>query len=202
MLASPLASAQQESSLLKKRQKELREQTQQTTVGLRELPGVHKIGDVFRISCIDDAWVLSTTMRPSRPTQPARLTVAGLEGHSVLTLSDVIRENVPESFTFTHTSFTDSRAVQVSSHVTLSYGTLSLGRYAQLMDGYHNVTLSQGNIYDDEPGGSSVPARQRGVKFTVQVGNSQGASQTNITYVAGDFKTLRREHPKEVDYYL
>lgn len=199
-LLLPVALAEDAPPTLKKRQKELCEQYTQSTIGLRELSGSYKLRDVLRISEVGNNWVLTTAIRPTRPTQPARLSIEGLEGISVLTLSDSIKDNIPESFTFTHTHFNDSRAVQVSSHATLSYGTLSLGRYAQLIDGYHHVTFRQGDIYDDDA--SAAAAGRGGVKFTVQVGDSNGTSQTNISYVAADFKTLRREHPREIDLYL
>jgi hypothetical protein len=143
--------------------------------------------------------MLSTNMPVTHRNQPVRLKIESLEGVNVLTMSASSRKKTPDTFTFTNTNFSDPRAVQIATHLTLNYGTLIMGRYAQLLDGYHNVTLNQGNIFDDDFG------RARGrtaVQFSVQIGDSQGASQTNIQYIAPDFATLRRQHPKEVDQYL
>jgi len=198
VLAFALQSAHaQNQQLLQKRQKEQRDQSEQTSRGIRELPGAFKPRDVFDIRVEKNSWVLTTNL-PATSRAPMRLKVEGLEGVNVLQITASSKNRTPAEFTFTNTSFSDPRAVQVASHLTLKYGTLSMGRYAQLLDGYHNVTLSQGNILDDVFGRVGLA----GVQFSVQIGDSQGTSQTNIQYIAPDFATLRRQHPKEIDQYL
>jgi hypothetical protein len=196
LLAFQIAQAQDQ-KLLQKRQRELRDQSEQTTRGIYELAGTHKLRDVFDLRADKNAWKLSSNMTLAQRT-PVRLKIEGLEGVNVLTMSASSKNKAPDTFTFTNTNFTDPRAVQVATHLTLNYGTLIMGRYAQLLDGYHNVTLNQGNIFEDDFGRAGRTA----VQFSVQIGDSQGTSQTNIQYLAPDFATLRRQHPKEIDQYL
>ena len=196
----------QNQQLLQKRQKELRDQSEQTTRGIRELSGNFKLRDVFDVRAEKTGWVLTSNLSASQRNQPVRLKIDGLEGVNVLTMSASSKGKSPDAFTFTNTNFSDPRAVQIATHLTLNYGTLIMGRYAQLLDGYHNVTLNQGeNIFEDELGrthGNSGGAGRRAVQFSVQIGDSQGTSQTNLQYIAPDFATLRRQHPQEVDQYL
>ena len=189
----------QNQQLLQKRQRELRDQSEQTTRGIKELPGTFKLRNVFDVRADKTFWVLTSGMPLGERNQPVRLKIDGLDGVNVLTMSASAKNKTPDTFTFTNTNFSDPRAVQIATHLTLNYGTLIMGRYAQLLDGYHNVTLNQGNIFDDDfgrAGGRSA------VQFSVQIGDSQGTSQTNIQYIAPDFATLRRQHPKEVNEYL
>lgn len=196
----------QNQQLLQKRQKELRDQSEQTTRGIRELSATYKLREVFDVRAQKGGWVLTTNMPPSQRNQPVRLKIEGLDGVNVLTMSQNNKGKSPDAFTFTNTNFSDPRAVQVATHLTFNYGTLIMGRYAQLLDGYHNVTLNQGgNLFEDELGRTARVAGATGrsaVQFSVQIGDSQGTSQTNIQYIAPDFATLRRQHPKEVDQYL
>ncbi len=200
-LALALQSAHaQNQGLLQKRQRELRDQSEQTTRGIRELPGTFTLRDVFEVRAnSNNAWVLTSNMFVSHFTQPVRVKVDGIDGVNVLTITPSGKSKTPDRFTFTNTNFSDPRAVQVATHLTLNYGTLTVGRYAQLLDGYHNVTLNQGNVLDEDFG---RPAGRTTVQFSVQIGDSQGTSQTNIQYIAPDFATLRRQHPKEIDQYL
>jgi hypothetical protein len=189
----------QNQQLLQKRQRELRDQSEQTTRGIKELPGTFKIREVFDVRADKTFWVLTSAMPLGERNQPVRLKIDGLDGVNVVSMSASATNKTPDTFTFTNTNFSDPRAVQIATHLTLNYGTLIMGRYAQLLDGYHNVTLNQGNIFDDDfgrAGGRSA------VQFSVQIGDSQGTSQTNIQYIAPDFATLRRQHPKEVNEYL
>ncbi|HEV8605277.1 MAG TPA: hypothetical protein VGQ99_07930 [Tepidisphaeraceae bacterium] len=200
LVAFQFAHAQNQPGLLQKRQKELRDQSEQTTRGIQELPGTYKLRDVLQVRAVNGVWALSSSLPATQRNQPVRLKVDGLEGVNVLTISGVGKNKRPDEFTFTNTNFSDPRAMQVAIHLTLKYGMLNMGRYAQLLDGYHNVTLNQGNIFEDDFG------RQAGgrtaVQFSVQIGDSQGTSQTNIQYIAPDFASLRRQHPKEIDQYL
>jgi hypothetical protein len=198
--AIQFAPAQNQSGLLQK-QKEQRDQFEQTTRGIKELPGTYKLRDVLQVRAVNNTWVLSTNLPPTQRNQPVRLKVDGLEGVNVLTMSGAGKNKSPDTFSFTNTNFSDSRAVPVTTHLTLNYGTLTMGRYAPLLDGgYHHVTLNQGNIFEDEVG------RQAGgrtaVQISVQISDSQGTSQTNIQYIAPDFTSLRRQHPREIDQYL
>ena len=200
-LALPSAHAQNQ-ALLQKRQQEQREQSEQTTRAIREIPGAYKLREVFVVRANNkNAWVLTTNMPPTR-NQPVRLKIEGLEGTNVLSITASGKSKTPDSFNFTNTSFSDPRAVQIGTSLTLNYGTLSMGRYAVLIDGYHNVTLNQGNIFDDDFRGFQGGRDRTGVQFSAQIGDSQGTSQTNIQYIAPDFATLRRQHPKEIDQYL
>jgi len=199
--ALPSAHAQNQ-GLLQKRQREQRELSEQTTRAIREIPGAFRLRDVFEVRANDkNAWVLTTNMPPTR-NQPVRLRIEGLEGSNVLSISGSGKSKTPDSFTFTNTSFSDPRAVQIATSLTLHFGTLSMGRYTVLIDGYHNVTLNQGSIFEDDFRGSQEGRDRTGVQFSVQIGDSQGTSQTNIQYIAPDFATLRRQHPKEIDQYL
>jgi hypothetical protein len=196
-LALALQSAHAQ-NLLQKRQKEQRDQSEQTTRGIRELPGSYKLRDVFDLRADKNTWTLTTNM-PSAQRTPVRLKIDGLEGVSVLTMGPSERHRTPDTFNFTNTNFSDPRAVQVATHLTLNYGTLIMGRYAVLLDGYHNVTLNQGNIFEED---FARAGARTAVQFSVQIGDSQGTSQTNIQYIAPDFATLRRQHPREIDQYL
>jgi hypothetical protein len=199
-LASASQSAlAQNQPLLQKRQHELRDQSEQTTRGIKELPGIFKLREVFDVHADKAFWVLTSGMPLGERNQPVRLKIEGLAGVNVLTMSASGKNKTPDTFTFTNTNFSDPRAVQIATHLTLNYGTLIMGRYAQLLDGYHNVTLNQGNIFDDDFGRA---AGRSAVQFSVQIGDSQGTSQTNIQFIAPDFATLRRQHPKEVNEYL
>jgi hypothetical protein len=207
ILALGLQSAQaQNQALLQKRQKELRDQSEQTTRGIYELPGTYKLRDVFDVRADKNSWTLTTKMPATHRNQPLRLNIDGLHGVNVLTMSASNKNKTPDNFTFTNTNFSDPRAVQVATHLTLNYGNLIMGRYAQLLDGYHNVTLNQGNFLEDDFGRAKDDSGRAGgrtaVQFSVQIGDSQGTSQTNIQYTAPDFATLRRQHPKEIDQYL
>src|SRR4051794_24048336 len=110
-------------NLLQKRQREQRDQSEQTTRGIRELPGAYKLRDVFDIRADKNAWTLTTNM-PRAQRTPVRLKIEGLEGVNVLTMSPSQRNRTPDTFTFTNTNFSDPRAVQVATHLTLNYGTL------------------------------------------------------------------------------
>ena len=200
-LALPSAHAQNQ-ALLQKRQREQREQSEQTIRAIREIPGAYKLREVFEVRANNkNAWVLTTNM-PSTRNQPVRLKIEGLEGSNVLSISGSGNSKTPDIFTFTNTTFSDPRAVQIATSLTLHLGTLSMGRYAVLIDGYHNVTLNQGNLFEDDFRVSQGGRDRTGVQFSVQIGDSQGTSQTNIQYIAPDFATLRRQHPKEIDQYL
>ena len=204
LLAFQCAFAQNQ-ALLQKRQRELRDQSEQTTRGIRELPGTFKLRDVLDVRADKKNWTLTTNM-PRQERTPVRLKIDGLEGVNVLTMNLSEKTRTPDTFTFTNTNFSDPRAVQVATHLTLNYGgTLIIGRYAQLIDGYHNVTLNQGTLFEDALGSavnSPSAAARAAVQFSVQIGDSQGTSQTNLQFVAPDFATLRRQHPKEVDEHL
>jgi hypothetical protein len=205
-LAFVLQSAHaQNQQLLQKLQKEKRDLSDQTTRGIRELPGAYKLRDVFDVRAEKSSWVLSTSM-PADLRAPVRLKIEGLEGVNVLSMTASDKSNTPTTFTFTNNYFSDPRAIQVAAHLTFNYGKLmSMGRHATLMDGYHYVTLNQGNIFDDDSGhagDSGSAAARTAVQFSVQIGDSQGTSQINIQYIAPDFATLRRQHPREIDQYL
>src|SRR5882724_642233 len=190
----------QNQPLLQKRQRELRDQSEQTTRAIRELPGTFKLRDVFEVRANNkNGWVLTSNMPATQRNLPARLKVEGMEGVNVLTMTPSSKSKTPENFTFTNTNFSDPRAVQVATHLSFNYGNLIMGRYAQLLDGYNNVTLNQGNIFEEDLGRA---APRSAVQFSVQIGDSQGTSQTNIQYIAPDFATLRRQHPREIDQYL
>ena len=138
----------QNQALLQKRQRELRDQSEQTTRGIRELPGTFKLRDVLDVRADKKTWKLTTNM-PRQERTPVRLKIDGLEGVNVLTMNLPEKTRTPDTFTFTNTNFSDPRAVQVATHLTLNYGgTLIIGRYAQLIDGYHNVTLNQGSVFE------------------------------------------------------
>jgi len=192
--------AQERAALLLQKQREMRQQSEQTTRGLEELPRVYKLSEVMQVRSVDNVWILSSTLTPPQNNRAVRLAVEGLSGVNVLTMSTTVKNNIPDSFTFANTSFSDPRAIQVTSHVTVN-GSFSLARYAHLLDGYHNVTLNQGNVFDEDWGRPGAGGRAA-VKFSVQIGDSQGGNQINMTYTAPDFATLRRQHPREIDLYL
>jgi len=115
-LALPSAHAQNQ-ALLQKRQREQREQSEQTIRAIREIPGAYKLREVFEVRANNkNAWVLTTNM-PSTRNQPVRLKIEGLEGSNVLSISGSGNSKTPDIFTFTNTSFSDPRAVQIAMQV-------------------------------------------------------------------------------------
>src|SRR5205085_3547481 len=103
-LAAQLAQAQNQ-PLLQKRQKELRDQSEQTTRGIRELSGTFKLRDVFDVRAQKSGWVLTTNLPASQRNQPVRLKIQGLDGVNVLTMSQSSKGKSPDAFAFTSTSF-------------------------------------------------------------------------------------------------
>ncbi len=111
----------QNQGLLQKRQRELRDQSEQTTRGIRELPGTFKLRDIFEVRANSkNAWVLTSNMFVSHLTQPVRLKVDGMDGVNVLTITPSGKSKTPDKFTFTNTNFSNPRAVQVATHLTLN----------------------------------------------------------------------------------
>src|SRR5882762_4277809 len=133
------------STELQRRQRTLYEQSYQTMKGMRELPGVFKLRELFQLRLVNNNWVLTTTMPPNLRKMPVRVRVEGLAGINVLSVGEVGKDNSPDTFTFTTTCFNDPRAVQVASYITINYGSLTIGSYAQLIEGYRGVTLTHGN---------------------------------------------------------
>src|ERR1051325_1547331 len=88
----------QNQQLLQKRQKELRDQSDQTTRGIRELAGTFKLRDVFDVRAEKSAWVLTTNMPASQRNQPVRLKIEGLDGVNVLTMSASSKGKSPDAF--------------------------------------------------------------------------------------------------------
>ncbi len=189
------------SNELQRRQRTLYEQSNQTMKGMRELPGVFKLRDLFQLRLVNNNWVLTTTMRADARKMPVRVKVEGLSGINVLSVGEVAKDNSPDTFTFNTTCFNDPRAVQVSHYLTISGGSLTIGSYAHLMEGYRGVTLTHGNIFD-ENWGNINPRGREATKFSVNIGDTQGTSVTNIQHLAPDFATLRRQHGREIDEYL
>src|SRR3954451_7728607 len=72
--------AEPPSNELQKRQRTLYEQSYQTMKGMRELPGVFKLRDLFQLRLVNNNWVLTTTMPPNVRKMPVRVKVEGLSG--------------------------------------------------------------------------------------------------------------------------
>src|SRR5205809_6049858 len=72
------------SAELQKRQRTLYEQSSQTMKGMRELPGVFKLRDIFQLRLVNNNWVLTTTMSANARQMPVRVKIEGLSGINVL----------------------------------------------------------------------------------------------------------------------
>lgn len=144
------------------------------------------------------ALTLATTIPEDARNTSVRIAIEGVDAISILSTHGVREgQQTPDVFSLTHTSFSDPQAVQVTSQVVWNFGSLTIGRYAQLPDGYCNVTLRQGEVDTDQ-----WPPSRSTLQFTVQAADRAAGTQINIQHSEPDFLLLRREHPADVDQYL
>src|SRR5438034_10238333 len=89
------------SSELQRRQRTLYEQSSQTMKGMRELPGVFKLRDIFQLRLVNNNWVLTTTMSANARQMPVRLKIEGLSGINVLSVGGGAKDKSARTFNST-----------------------------------------------------------------------------------------------------
>lgn len=198
---SGFAMADERPVQLQKRQEEMRRLTEQNLAGTWALPGTFKMTDVCRFEQKDGKWVCTTNLPGSKTKRGAmRVKIEGIPGVSIVSMNYARDGERPETFTFSNTRFDDKDAVQITTQITFNYGALSIGRYAQMLDGYRNVTLSQGEMEWDEWNRPQAPV---GAQLMVQCEDGKGETAgANVSLSGKDLLELRRQYPKAVDEHL
>lgn len=183
---------------LDKRRELLRKNMEQQWRNLPELPGPRRMSDLFRIQLDGGRAVLLTDAEAPGGRTNFKVKIEGREGWCIVNIHGRTRKDQPpQIFSLSHSDFSDPEAAQVNTNLSYHMGTLSLGRYYQIANGYRNINFSIGNNVVDAGG---VPGP--GVQLVVNMGDNAAPARVNVQRTAPDLITLRRNHARDVDQYL
>jgi hypothetical protein len=159
------------------RQQQLRRVAETSARGTRKIAGTYQMSDLCRLR--EDhkrRWVLESKLPEEARNGTVRLNIDGMDGLTTLAVSGAREgERTPDVFALTCTRYTDPRCLQVTTQVVWNFGSLTLGRYAQLADGYENVTLRQSDSSDQDAQGERA-----GIQFTVQTSDRHNGQNISV----------------------
>lgn len=188
---------------LAKRQQERRQQHEQTYRQCRELPGVFTMRDVCRLRLEGNLWTVTSLAATKARNQQVRIKIQGLGGHAphavLHTSSRRFFGGKLNEFNLTLASFDDPQYVQVTTTVSVQYGSLAITRVRETTSGFHTIALHHGHLLDDDFGNPLSP--RSGVVMSISH-HTEAGEPSNLQLIGADIADLRRRHPVETERHL
>jgi hypothetical protein len=181
-------------------QEEARRQVELSFRRLREIPNPFPMSAICRLRVEDGRWIITTKIPSGVADQPVRIKVQELPGTTILSIGAHEADRAPDTLQFQNICFTDAKAIQIRTSISVYFGSMSISRSIQRSNAFENVTLTQSSRIDDEA--PQLQPSRSPVVLAIQSVNNRGRNQVDLRFMASDLSALRREHPREVDRYL